>query len=555
MTNNHLNTISGQDQQYCLRWNNHQTNLTNVFVQLFQSEEFTDTTLFCEGGPPVKCHKMVLAACSSYFQSVFAEVPGKHSAVVLKDVGHAEMKAILDYMYKGEVNIAHDQLAALLKVAEMLKVKGLVQDNTSYQPQSAGPAAAAADEDRNIISTSSPNHVSPDGNTSASKDLAVNINNNNEHNDSPPHSTGISQQSPFYNKNYYGKSPPLNEHVRPGRSNVPMWPMPALQLTSPPVTNAMFGGSYDAMVAGHPGMSPLRRKKLSSMLVGRDTRDTPILRTVLKQGQADSSQQLPPIMYDSEAMEHHRPQSNGSEHSSQFSKIKMESYALAYPPDMSMNDDEEMMRMAKINNSSSPQSMYGDSKSGVVTPGIAPYVPSHKPEWKRYKQYTRQDIMSAIDAVRTGMSALQASRKFGVPSRTLYDKVKKLGQMSGAEDESGHSSAMEHATAGFLHHALGLSGVSMKSDHETSNNENSPHSDKMEEGGSPCSPELIKYAGHEEDTRSPPPTDNDDQAQDLSVSRKSESSMQATPTSRVIMAPISQTPSVPMLAAGNDDRD
>lgn len=315
MASNHLNTISGPDQQYCLRWNNHQTNLTNVFVQLFQSEEFTDTTLFCEGGPPVKCHKMVLAACSSYFQSVFAEVPGKHSAVVLKDVGHSEMKAILDYMYKGEVNIAHDQLAALLKVAEMLKVKGLVQDSNTYQPpQSVKPAV---DEDRNIISTSSPNHVSPDGNTSTSKDLAININNNNEQNDSPPHSTGISHQSPFYNKNYYGKSPPLSDH-RPGRSNVPMWPLPVLQMTSTPVTNAMFGGSYDSMVAGHPGMSPLRRKKLSSMLMGRDT---PILRTVLGQGQADSSQQLPPVMYNSEAMEHHRPQSNGSEHSSQFSKV------------------------------------------------------------------------------------------------------------------------------------------------------------------------------------------------------------------------------------------
>lgn len=319
MTNNHLNAISGQDQQYCLRWNNHQTNLTNVFVQLFQSEEFTDTTLFCEGGPPVKCHKMVLAACSSYFQSVFAEVPGKHSAVVLKDVGHSEMKAILDYMYKGEVNIAHDQLAALLKVAEMLKVKGLVQDNT-HQPQSA---THAVDEDRNIISTSSPNHVSPDGNTSASKDLAININNNNEHSDSPPHSTGISHQSPFYSsKNYYGKSPPLQAEHRPaGRSsNVPMWPMPAMQMSSTPVTNAMFGGSYDALIAGHPGMSPLRRKKLSSMFMGRDT---PILRTVLGQGQADSSQQLAPILYGSEAVEHHRPQSNGSEHSSQFSKVSI----------------------------------------------------------------------------------------------------------------------------------------------------------------------------------------------------------------------------------------
>lgn len=52
---------------------------------------------------------------------------------------------------------------------------------------------------------------------------------------------------------------------------------------------------------------------------------------------------------------------------------------------------------------------------------------NQKPEWKRYKQYTRQDLNEAIQAVKNGMSALQASRLFKVPSRTLYDKVKKLG--------------------------------------------------------------------------------------------------------------------------------
>lgn len=58
---------------------------------------------------------------------------------------------------------------------------------------------------------------------------------------------------------------------------------------------------------------------------------------------------------------------------------------------------------------------------------IAAYVPTQKLEWKRYKQYTNSDITAAIEAVKSGMSALQASRKFKVPSRTLYDKVKKLG--------------------------------------------------------------------------------------------------------------------------------
>lgn len=58
---------------------------------------------------------------------------------------------------------------------------------------------------------------------------------------------------------------------------------------------------------------------------------------------------------------------------------------------------------------------------------------NQKPEWKRYKQYTRNDILNAIECVKNGMSALQAARKFGVPSRTLYDKVKKMGISSGCQ--------------------------------------------------------------------------------------------------------------------------
>ena len=56
---------------------------------------------------------------------------------------------------------------------------------------------------------------------------------------------------------------------------------------------------------------------------------------------------------------------------------------------------------------------------------------SNRPELKRYRQYTRHDIAAAIEAVRSGQSALQASRLYGVPSRTLYDKVKKLGIVTG----------------------------------------------------------------------------------------------------------------------------
>ena len=44
------------------------------------------------------------------------------------------------------------------------------------------------------------------------------------------------------------------------------------------------------------------------------------------------------------------------------------------------------------------KSPYGDKMDG----GIAGYVPAQRLEWKRYKQYTRNDIMAAIEEVRKG---------------------------------------------------------------------------------------------------------------------------------------------------------
>ena len=44
--------------------------------------------------------------------------------------------------------------------------------------------------------------------------------------------------------------------------------------------------------------------------------------------------------------------------------------------------------------------------------GIAGYVPAQRLEWKRYKQYTRQDIMAAIEEVKTGKNACQLNNNF-----------------------------------------------------------------------------------------------------------------------------------------------
>lgn len=53
--------------QYCLRWNNHQPNFISVFSSLLNNESLVDVTLAAEGRH-LQAHKVVLSACSSYFQ-------------------------------------------------------------------------------------------------------------------------------------------------------------------------------------------------------------------------------------------------------------------------------------------------------------------------------------------------------------------------------------------------------------------------------------------------------------------------------------------------------
>ena len=114
---------AANQQQYCLRWNNHRSNLLSVFEQLLESESFTDVTL-AVNGTSIKCHKMVLAACSSYFQTLFVENTCSHPIIVFKDIQYSDIRAILEYMYRGEVNVAQEQVGSLLKAAESLRVKG-----------------------------------------------------------------------------------------------------------------------------------------------------------------------------------------------------------------------------------------------------------------------------------------------------------------------------------------------------------------------------------------------------------------------------------------------
>ncbi|XP_017783497.1 PREDICTED: protein bric-a-brac 1-like isoform X3 [Nicrophorus vespilloides] len=114
-------------QHYCLRWNNYQTNMTSVFHQLLQNEAFVDVTLACND-LSLKAHKVVLSACSSYFQKLLLENPCKHPTIIMpQDVCYADLKFIIEFVYKGEIDVSQAELQSILKTADQLKIKGLCE--------------------------------------------------------------------------------------------------------------------------------------------------------------------------------------------------------------------------------------------------------------------------------------------------------------------------------------------------------------------------------------------------------------------------------------------
>lgn len=413
-------------QKYCLRWNNYQTNLVRVFDEMLKNENFTDVTIVCNDGIRFRCHRMLLAACSKFFQDLFISVPGdQHLVMLLKDVKHTDMKHILEYMYTGEVNVAQEEISSIIRTAEELKIKGLIGEDKVTKKEEEPVEEAPPSRP-----TSGHMHS-----------------NSNMH--SPPHSNNAMYKNPY--SNMYSKM-----HTTE-RNSMPMWHVPGLPL--PPVAENPSSNHFS--VPSPPNVMPTyeqhnqevyhhRRKKFSSVMMPKDT---PILRTVLGQGQTDSSQPVSLVMSHAETKDENQEQEPLRKH---MKEEVLEDAPSPYSDQQSTNGEDVKPNIS----ASSPVS----HSYPEMTLGIANYVPAQKPEWKRYKQYSRENLNCAIQAVADGnMSALQAAKKYNVPSRTLYDKVKKLGIVTTRSFKRGSQGNFRY-----------LAGRQTDSPYHTSENEDSP---------------------------------------------------------------------------------
>uniref|UniRef100_A0A1A9WBN2 BTB domain-containing protein n=1 Tax=Glossina brevipalpis TaxID=37001 RepID=A0A1A9WBN2_9MUSC len=124
---------SEYQQQFCLRWHNHQTSLLSTLPVLLDQCQLTDVTISAEGRN-LRAHRVVLSACSSFFLEIFRTLDTtNHPVIIIPGASFAAIVALLNFMYSGEVNVYEEQIPTLLSLAETLGIKGLADVHNNLQ--------------------------------------------------------------------------------------------------------------------------------------------------------------------------------------------------------------------------------------------------------------------------------------------------------------------------------------------------------------------------------------------------------------------------------------
>lgn len=309
-------------QTYCLRWNNHKSNLVEILDSLIKIETYVDCTIVVDDQVQFKAHRVVLAANSPYFQSILQDMPMDHCSIIFPGVKAFEMRALLEYMYTGEVNVTQSQIPKIMRIAEELEVKGLFDmadlkekfhklseehaERSANNPYASTSAPANPYSSAVATSSTTPHNGSKDADNYHNNSSSVISTSSNI---SPSAAPSSSSSPPYGNykspyASLYNKSPNPNAngnqsntasaqstqqtptHHTASERNSNQWPLSP----SAAAAAAMLSSVYESA----PDMNPLKRKKLSSISSMLMNRDTPILRNVLAQANpADSSQPMP----------------------------------------------------------------------------------------------------------------------------------------------------------------------------------------------------------------------------------------------------------------------
>lgn len=125
-----------EEDDYFLKWEKHHSAFVTFFSTLFRRSMLVDCTLAAEE-KYIKAHRIVLMACSPYFEELLSDHCDNFPIVFL-DIKFSELKSIVDFCYRGEVKISYNELEGFLNAANMLQIRGLSDSKSKPSDKTMG---------------------------------------------------------------------------------------------------------------------------------------------------------------------------------------------------------------------------------------------------------------------------------------------------------------------------------------------------------------------------------------------------------------------------------
>jgi len=118
---------SGYSGQLLLQHNDLGLQFREGFEKLREAEELLDVTLACEDNS-LDVHKVIMSASSPFFRKILSRMDRNHPFIYMKGIKFEHLKVLVDFVYKGEVCIASEELDVFLEAAQELQITGLATD-------------------------------------------------------------------------------------------------------------------------------------------------------------------------------------------------------------------------------------------------------------------------------------------------------------------------------------------------------------------------------------------------------------------------------------------
>ena len=139
-----------ESELFQLRRNDFNQDLCLSLTSILASSSLCDVTLVCGDGH-LSAHKVILAASSTFFSSIFNINHHSHPLIFLRGIKVVHMRALLDYIYSGSATVKEENLSSFLAVAEDLLIEGLMKKNSASINKLEGKVEESAGESKTAL--------------------------------------------------------------------------------------------------------------------------------------------------------------------------------------------------------------------------------------------------------------------------------------------------------------------------------------------------------------------------------------------------------------------